>query len=137
MIVLIPNKIGIGPKIGAGATLDFPTKDTMSVSLPIGPESLFVFATEEEVTVTAGDSSSASRLDYLVAARRALPNTAADVETYFNTRTGKPKDPVPAVGLGISLDRQAASLCCSSHCSKNIPGERPLSDPWGRSRLYS
>ena len=50
---------------------------------------------------------------------------------------GKPKIPTPAVGLGISLDPQAASLCPSSHCSKNNPGERPLSDPWGRSRLYS
>ena len=50
---------------------------------------------------------------------------------------GKPKIPTPAVGLGISLDHQAASLCCSSHCSKNNTGERPLSDPWGRSTLYS
>ena len=51
--------------------------------------------------------------------------------------SGKPKIPTPAVGLGISLDHQAASLVCSSHCSKNNAGERPLSDPWGRSTLYS
>lgn len=50
---------------------------------------------------------------------------------------GKPKEAVPAVGLGILLDRQAASLFSSSHCSKNMAGAHPPSDPWGRPTLYS
>ncbi len=63
-----------------------------------------------------------------------------DVDDFRQTvgaASGKPRIPTPTVGLGISLDHQAASLCCSSHCSKNNSGERPLSDPWGRSTLYS
>ena len=59
-------------------------------------------------------------------------NLGSDFDWY-----GKPKDPVPAVGLEIPPEHQAALLSVSSHCSKNNPGERPLSDPWGRSTLYS
>ncbi len=50
---------------------------------------------------------------------------------------GKPKDSIPAIGLENRSERQAALLSVSSHCSKNNSGERPLSDPWGRSVLYS
>ncbi len=54
-----------------------------------------------------------------------------------DAETGKPKEPVPAVGLGILPDHQATSLFCSLHRSKNTAGTRPPSDPWGRSTLYS
>ena len=50
---------------------------------------------------------------------------------------GKPKETVPAVGLGIEPGHQAASFFVSSHRSKNVEGASPPSDPWGRSTLYS
>ncbi len=43
----------------------------------------------------------------------------------------------PTVVLGILPDHQAASLFSASQSSKNSAGERPRSDPWGRSSLYS
>ncbi len=58
-------------------------------------------------------------------------------QTFYRWRSGKPREPVPAVGLGIVPDHQAASLSCSSHSSKNFEGVSPPSDPWGRSLLYS
>ncbi len=140
VLVLIPNQIGVGPKIAAGETLDLPIDDAFSVSLPIGPESIFAFATEEELTAAqlgllefdgglatldpelgpglasclqkqiaaANDRSSAARIDYLVAASKALPYTAADVEQYFSTRTRSFKR--PTLDMLIQFENDSADL---------------------------
>lgn len=50
--VLVPNQLSIGPKISAGVKLDFPDTGAFGVTLPVGPESLFAFATEGELTAS-------------------------------------------------------------------------------------
>lgn len=47
--ILIPNKFGVR-EIKAMTTLSFPASGTISVTLPIGSESVFAFATDEPLT---------------------------------------------------------------------------------------
>jgi len=48
--MLVPNQVGIGREIEANEPLRFPPGDSFGVELPIGPESVFAFATEEPLT---------------------------------------------------------------------------------------